>query len=84
MGNSADGIFLLGSSAVSISGVTPNPTPSDIAGNTISGNVIAGNNEDGIQVFGTGAAGNPLILNRIGISSAGTRIANGADGILVE
>ena len=84
MGNSADGIFLLGSTSVTISGVTPNPTPSTISGNTIASNLIAGNNQDGIQVFGTGATANSFTNNEIGLSPGGTRIANGADGVLLN
>jgi parallel beta-helix repeat protein len=80
--NSADGIFLLGSGT--LKGVTLNPTPSTITGNTIASNVIAGNNEDGIQVFGAGATANTLSQNWIGLSNNGTPIANAADGVLVN
>ncbi len=82
LGNSADGIFLLGSTAVTISGVTP--TGGTISGNMIQSNTISGNNEDGIQVFGTGATANSFTSNYIGLSYGGTRIANGADGVLLN
>jgi hypothetical protein len=84
LGNSADGLFLLGSSAITIKGVIANTTPSTISGNTIASNVIAGNNEDGIQVFGTGATSNTFTLNFIGLSSYGNAIPNGADGVLLN
>jgi hypothetical protein len=84
IGNSADGIFLLGSSAIPINGVTSNTTPSTISGNTIDSNVIAGNNQDGIQVFGTGATDNAFTHNAIGLSPGGTRIPNGSDGVLLN
>ena len=84
LGNSANGIFLLGSSVITISGVTPNTTTSTISGNTISSNVIAGNSTDGIQVFGLGATANTITSNWIGMTQGGTRIANGADGVLLN
>jgi hypothetical protein len=84
IGNSADGLFLLGSNAVTISGVTPNPTPSTISGNAISGNVISGNNANGIQIFGAGAKGNLLSNNLIGLAQSGAKIPNGADGVLLN
>jgi hypothetical protein len=84
MGNSAGGIFLLGSNAIAIGGVTPNTTPSTISGNTIAGNVIAGNTMDGVEVFGTGATGNAVSGNWIGLSRAGNPVRNGADGVLLD
>ncbi len=84
LGNSADGIFLLGSTAITIRGVTANPTASTISGNTIASNLIAGNNEDGIQVFGTGAISNTFTQNFVGLSSQGNPMANGADGVLLN
>ena len=64
--------------------MTPNTTPSTISGNAIASNVVAGNNQDGIQVFGLGATANTLTHNWIGLSPGGTRIANGADGVLLN
>ena len=84
LGNSGNGIYLLGSSVITISGVTPNPTASSISGNTIRSNIIAGNSTNGILVMGLGATANTIISNWIGLSPGGTRMANGADGVLLE
>jgi hypothetical protein len=71
--NSADGIFLLGSSSGSkpIPGVVFNPNPSLVTGNTVQDNIISGNNENGIQIFGTGASSNTVISNIIGLAVHG-------------
>jgi Right handed beta helix region len=84
LGNSADGVFLLGSTAVPIKGVPQNTTPSTITGNVIASNVIAGNNQDGVQVFGLGATANTFAQNWIGLSPSGTLVANGADGVILN
>ncbi len=84
LGNLTEGIFLLGTSAITISGVTPNTTASTISGNTIGSNVIAGNGADGIRVFGLGVTDNAMTSNWIGLSPTGTRIANGSDGVLLS
>ena len=82
-GNSADGIFLLGSTAITVRGVAN--TGGTISGNAITGNVISGNNENGIQVFGTQATGNDVTDNLIGLSSVGgTGLGNGANGVLLN
>ncbi len=85
--NSADGIFLLGSNSLgaSIKGVTFNPTPGTISGNTISDNVLSGNNENGIQIFGSHAIKNAVSNNTIGLGTDGiTPIANGANGVYLN
>ena len=40
--------------------------------------------QDGIQVFGLGATANTITSNWIGMTQGGTRIANGADGVLLN
>ena len=84
IGNSADGVFLQGSSTITISGVAPNTTSSTISGNTIKGNVIAGNIANGIQFLGVDSTANTITSNWIGLSPNGTPIANGADGVLLN
>jgi parallel beta-helix repeat protein len=81
--NSADGVFLIGG-AVTISGVTPNPTPGTISGNVISGNIISGNNQDGIQIFGSRAFQNSVTGNTIGLGRTGTKVPNGAVGVFLN
>jgi parallel beta-helix repeat protein len=82
LGNSADGIFLIGGAAT-VGGVVSNPN-STISGNVISGNIISGNNENGIQIFGRGSRANTVSGNVIGMGSAGTIIPNSADGVLLD
>jgi parallel beta-helix repeat protein len=89
--NSADGVFLIGSSEVTAPGVAPNPTPSTISGNVIAGNVIAGNNQNGIHIFGgagsaigAGSINNSVTGNMIGLGRNGAKLGNGANGVLMD
>jgi hypothetical protein len=82
--NSADGVFLLGSTEIAVKDVPQNTTPSTISGNTIDGNIMGGNNQDGIQVFGAFAMDNTFTGNWIGLTPGGTQIGNGADGVLLN
>jgi parallel beta-helix repeat protein len=82
--NSADGILLLGTSSsnLSIPGVQFNPNGSSVSSNTIQENLISGNNENGIQIFGTGASNNVILSNTIGLGVHGvsTLIGGGNKG----
>jgi parallel beta-helix repeat protein len=80
--NSADGVFMLGSSdaGLSIPGVVFNNTPSTVSGNTVSHNTISGNGENGVQIFGQHATGNNVLSNVIGLAADGqTSLINGGN-----
>ena len=79
--NSADGVLLLGVTVNSETGATITGT---ITGNTISHNTISGNNEDGIQIFGSGAYENRVSSNLIGLGSDHQEIANLANGVYLN
>ena len=80
---------LIGTNAAG-TGAVPNTIGVDIAGginNTVGGNsagarnVISGNSSDGVLVRSSNSRGNKIVGNYIGLSSAGTNLGNGGDGV---
>ena len=58
----------------------------NIIGGSVSGagNVVSGNNSDGIEIIGTGATGNTVRGNIVGLNAAGTAvIANSNNGVRI-
>ena len=85
LGNTADGVFLLGgeASGVTVGGLTE--SSGSISSNTIIQNVISGNSENGIEIFGGGATRNSVSGNTIGLGLGGeSAIGNAANGVYLN
>ena len=83
IGIGADGVTRVGRGY----GVHLESSPSNQIGGTVtgSGNVISGNDATGVFLHSTGANGNVVQGNIIGLNPAGSlAVSNGADGVTVE
>ncbi len=76
MGNSADGVFLIGGSA--------NIANQTVTQNRIVDNVISGNAANGVQIFGSGSSANTVSGNTIGLGRDGKPAANQGNGVFLN
>lgn len=88
IGTSADGNSDLGNGS---DGVDISQSANNVIGSNTAtlgcnaGNLISGNNEDGINIFGTGATGNSVRGNLIGANAAGTAaLGNTSQGVYIS
>ena len=85
LGNTADGVFLLGGPSSGITIGASTQSSYQIKGNTITGNVISGNAENGLQIFGLGSTANTVSQNTIGLGTGGeTVIPNAGNGVYLN
>ncbi len=85
LGNTADGVFLLGAPALGINIGAPGQTLFVIKGNSITNNIISGNAANGVQIFGSGSITNTVSDNTIGLGKGGeTIVPNGGNGVYLN
>jgi uncharacterized repeat protein (TIGR01451 family) len=74
LGNTNDGIVLIGVSGTIVGGTTPGAR-----------NVVSGNNNAGIRITGAAATGNLISGNYIGLNAAGgAAVANSNGGVVIQ
>ena len=82
VGTDADGFTAVANSK----GILINNVPGNIIGGTTGGglNLISGNTSYGIEIRGSGATGNKVMLNHIGTDVSGSNnIPNGSHGVVI-
>lgn len=68
-------------------GIVITGSPNNTIGDTLTGkgNILSGNSSHGVQITGSGASGNKLFGNLIGLASGGSgALANGGSGVSIE